>query len=286
MVNRISNIQLALDLRRGLWLIDAPEALLPLAESFLTRSAVSRGEHPAFAADAYRLSDDGGPVASGEGKQEKTVAVIPIHGPLTKYDTCDTYGTTTVAAVMLEMLEDESVAGFVLDIDSGGGCSNAIPPLVEVIRKAQNAGKPVIVHADACFSAAYWIASQCDSIYLDNPLSSCGSIGAYAQLLDDSTDGEGRRIVTVYAPESSDKNIAYREALEGKPQKLEAELSALVKEFHSAVKAGRPKLDAAAAGVLSGAKFGPDEAKKHGLIDGMMSLEECIGVAFIRSEYR
>ncbi len=284
MVNRTSNIQLALDLRRGYWLIDAPEVLLPLAEAFLSRATTSR-EYPALSAGIYGLSDEGTAVPAGDGGEDNVVAVIPVHGPLTKYDTCDTFGTVTIAAKMLEMLEDKSVKGFVLDIDSGGGCSNAVAPLVEAIRKAQNAGKPVIAHADACFSAAYWIASQCDAIYLDNPLSSCGSIGAYAQLLDDSTDGEGRKIVTVYAPESTDKNIAYREALEGKPQKMEEELSALVQEFHHAVKSGRPKLDASAKGVLSGAKFSPFEAQKNGLIDGQMSLDDCIGVVFIRSEY-
>lgn len=285
MVNRISNIQLALDLRRGLWLIDAPEALLPVANAFLSRAGSAR-EHPAYAADAYRLSDDGAPVAVEDDEhREKWVAVVPLHGPLTKYDTCESHGTATVAAEMLRLLEDKSVAGFVLDVDSGGGCSNAVPPLVEAIRKVQNAGKPIIAHCDACFSAAYWIASQCDALYLDNPLSSCGSIGAYAQLLDDSTDEAGRKIITVYAPESKDKNAAYREALEGKPQKLESELSALVQEFHHAVKSARPKLKASADGVLTGAKFSPNDAQANGLSDGQMTLEECIGVAFIRSEY-
>lgn len=278
-------MQLALDLRRGLWLIDAPEALLPIADAFLSRST-DGGVLAPFSPAAYRLSEEGVPsVADADTADEGTVAVIPLHGPLTKYDTCTSYGAMTIAAEMLERLGDESVAGFVLDVDSGGGCANAVPPLVEAIRKVRVAGKPIIAHCDACFSAAYWIASQCDALYLDNPLSSCGSIGAYAQLLDDSSDGGGRRIVTVYAPESKDKNAAYREALEGKPEKMEKELSALVAEFRSAVRSGRPDVKDAD-GVFSGAKFSPAEAKAVGLADGRMSLEECIGVAFIRSEYR
>lgn len=278
-------MQLALDLRRGLWLIEAPEALLPMAEAFLSRST-DGGVLASFSPAVYRLSDGGfQPVACAGPGDGGTVAVIPLHGPLTKYDTCSSYGTATVAAKMLELLGDESVVGFVLDVDSGGGCANAIPPLVEAIGKVQAAGKPIIAHCDACFSAAYWIASQCDAVYLDNPLSSCGSIGAYAQLLDDSSDGEGRRIVTVYAPESKDKNAAYREALEGKPEKMERELSALVAEFRSAVRSGRPNVRDAE-GVFSGATFSSAEAKANGLADGRMSLEECVGVAFIRSEYK
>ena len=285
MANRANTIQLALDLRRGLWLIDTPEAFLPVVESFLSRST------PGPVLDGYRgqgyvLSGLGIPEMAGESDAAvQKVIVVPLHGPMTKYDTCESYGTATIAQKMAEYMAEEDVAGFVLDIDSGGGSANAVPPLVAAIAKARDAGLPVVAHADACFSAAYWVASQCDAVFLDNPLSACGSIGAYAQLLDDSTDGAGRKIITIYAPESKDKNLAYRDALEGKTERMQKELSALVGEFRRAVQTGRLKVKDAE-GVFSGAKFSPDDAVAAGLADGMASLEDCIVNVFIRHEFK
>lgn len=285
MANRANIIQLALDLRRGFWLIDAPEAFLPVVESFLSRSsdsAVLQG----YDTDSYRLSDSGALAAIGAGDPADTqkVIVVPLHGPMTKYDNCESYGTATIARKLTDLLTEEGNIGFVLDIDSGGGSANAVPPLVEAIGKVRAAGLPIIAHADACFSAAYWVASQCDALFLDNPLSSCGSIGAYAQILDDSSDGAGHKIITVYAPESKDKNAAYRDALAGKPQRMEKELSELVAEFRRSVLSGRPKVRDTE-GVFSGATFSPSEAQAVGLADGMMSLEDCICSIFIRHEF-
>lgn len=284
MANRANTIQLALDLRRGFWLIDAPEAFLPVVDAFLSRSTAGPVLED-YRAESYRLTDDGDiDMAKDEDAAVQKVIVVPVHGPMTKYDTCESYGTTTIAQRMLRYMSEDGVVGFVLDIDSGGGSANAVPPLVEAISKARAAGLPVIVHADACFSAAYWVASQCDAVFLDNPLSSCGSIGAYAQLLDNSTDGEGRKIITIYAPESKDKNIAYRDALAGKPEKMEKELSSLVAEFRSAVQSGRPGVKDME-GVFSGAKFAPAEAVAAGLADGQASLDDCIANIFIRHEF-
>jgi protease-4 len=222
-----------------------------------------------------------------EETQARRVLVIPVHAEMTKYNNCGNYGTARTAEKASKYVNDPSVAGFVLDIDSPGGASNAVYPLVELIGRIRAAGKPVIAHCDSCYSAAYWVASQCDAVFADNELSGFGSIGAYAQLLDDREDKQtGFKVVTVYAPESTEKNLAYREALDGKPGKLQKELSKLVKAFHAAVKAGRPSLKADADGVLTGAVFQAGEAIDLGLADGMATLEECIQNVFIRAEYK
>lgn len=284
-----SVIQLALDLRRGSWLIKDPGILMPVVNAFFNRDRIALDPLPEMSAPLFRLSSDGERArnVSKEEENHPKVAVIPIHCALTKYETCENYGTTQFAAKISKFLEDATVVGFVLDIDSPGGCVNAIPPLVEAIGRIKAAGKPVIAHCDACYSAAYWIASQCDAVFADNETSSgLGSIGAYVQILDDREDkSTGFKVITVYAPESKDKNLAYREALDGRPEKMQAELSRLVQAFHAAVKAGRPALKADAEGVLSGAEFTAQEAVTLGLADGIASLDECIRNVFIRAEF-
>ncbi|MBQ9660713.1 MAG: S49 family peptidase [Bacteroidales bacterium] len=285
MAKRTNYLQLALDLRHGGWLIHDPDVLLPVVNAFLLRQPMPRVELDEYQVSGYQLSG-GNAKKSGAGSKEPRVIVVPLRGSMTKYETCETYGTEDIASKMSALVDDPSVLGFVLDIDSGGGAANSVPPLVAAIARAKAAGKPVIAHVDACYSAAYWVASQCDAIFMNSELSGVGSIGAFAQILDNREDKQtGFKVITVYAPQSGDKNAAYREALDGKPERLQKELSDLVEIFHAAVRAGRPRLQAEKDGVLTGATFAPKKAISVGLADGMASLEECVENVFVRAEY-
>lgn len=288
MADKHSNvIQLALDLRRGTWLIKDPDIFMPAVDAFFSRQPVAASPLPDLSLTAFRMSADGESVQSAdEEEQTRRVMIIPVHGGMTKYDTCDNYGTSRLAERIQRYLTDPSVVGFVLDIDSPGGSSSSVYPLVGAIRKIKAAGKPVIAHCDACYSAAYWVASQCDAIFADNDLSGLGSIGAFAQILDDREDKQtGFKVITIYAPESTDKNRPYRDALEGNPEKMQETLSKLVKVFHASVKTGRPSLKADTDGVLTGADFLAEEAVAVGLADGMATLEECVQNVFVRAEF-
>ena len=282
-----NNIQLALSLLRGRWLLADAESLLPHAFNFLSRQT-SEIQMTEFEPVFYMT--DGKSLTSGEGSpanKKKKVAVIPMHGPLTKYWGCSTVGTMEVAGEITELARREDIVGFVLDIDSPGGASNSIPCMTAAIEQVRKAGKPIIAHCDFCASAAYWIASQCDAVFMDNIMSEVGSIGAYASFLDDRENKQtGQKIISVYAPESSDKNRAYREALEGKYTLCQEELSELVQMFHKAVRDGRPDIKADEPGVFTGATFFTPKAVDLNLADGQMSLEDCIENVFIRAEFK
>ncbi|MBR4299861.1 MAG: S49 family peptidase [Bacteroidales bacterium] len=281
-----NNIQLALSLLRGRWLLADAESLLPHAFDFLSRmtSDVQTTEYsPAlYMADGSMASGD--PAVSGK---KKKVAVIPMHGPLTKYWGCSTVGTMEVAEEIMALAGREDIVGFVLDIDSPGGASNAIPCMTAAISHVQKLGKPIVAHCDFCASAAYWIASQCDAVFMDNIMSEVGSIGAYASFIDDREDKQtGRKVISVYAPQSSDKNRAYREALEGKYKLCQEELSELVVMFHNAVKTARPNIKSEAEGVFTGATFFTPQAVDLNMADAQMSLEDSIENVFIRAEFK
>jgi len=279
----LNNTQIALDILRGIWLLHDADALLPYALKFLERktSEAAKNEYTPSLSSGSRSSQ------KKSSSDQKKVLVLPIHGALTKYETCTTYGTTDMAAALLEYASKDDIVGVVLDIDSPGGSSNAIMPMVNAINQVKAMGKPIIVHTDFCASAAIWVASQCDAIFMDNSLSEIGSIGAYATIFDNSQNLQtGEKVITIYADESSDKNKGIREALEGKYDTIKAELSELVSDFQTAVKAGRPDLKADAEGVMTGAMFRPAKAIKLGLADGMASLQECIENVYIRAEYQ
>ena len=262
---------LARDILQGKWLVSDPERLLPLARAFLSKT-------PFVTADR----DDDPPVRAeqdGRGSGDSTgIAVIPIHGTMTKYETCESRGSMFIARTIREAAGDGTVAGVVLDIDSGGGSVSAVPPLLEAIRLLRAAGKPVFAHADLCGSAAYWVASQCDALYLDNPLSEAGSIGLVAMVVDSSAPNPetGAREIVVYARESPDKNLPVREALKGNYELLMDELSPVAQQFHRDVCAGRPSLRKDADGVLTGKLFRASDAITLGLADAVRTLDETV----------
>lgn len=282
---RTDNVRLAMDILRGRWMLSDAEALLPHALDFLARvpSGMSAADYVPvlYSGEGPAVSVDG-----GAAEKRDQVAVIPLHGPLTKYWSCGTVSAEEVAADMLKYAGQDDVVGFVLDIDSPGGSANAVFPMTSAVRQIRDKGKPVVVHCDLCASAAYWIASQCDAVFMDNPMSQVGSIGAYATYVDDRENRQtGERYISIYARESPDKNRAYREALEGRYVVCQDELSELVAMFRDAVLAGRPSVKADVDGVFSGALFYPDKAMSAGLADGVKSLSECVENVFIRAEF-
>ena len=191
-----------------------------------------------------------------------------------------------MADLIDEFLEREDVCAFVLDIDSPGGRDNAVPPVLAAIGRVRGAGKPIIAHTDQCCSAAYWIASQCDVICADNILSETGSIGAYMTVIDNSAVNPqtGEREIDIYAPQSTDKNKAYRDAIAGDTAEAERELEEIVGYFIADVKAGRPSLDDERPGVLSGAVFKTAAAIDAGLVDCQAQLSDCVEIAYVRAE--
>lgn len=284
------NKQLALDILRGKWMlhdaqqyakaarnfVNRTDAAGPLSEDSVRVTLTAAASGNSFSLDEY---DQGQPSA------EKYVMILCLQGCLTKWDNC--FGTATMeAADLLDAYrDDEKICAFVLDIDSPGGCSNAVEPLRAAIAKVRATGKPVIAHCDQCCSAAYWIASACDTILADNILSEFGSVGAYIQYVDAraANPQTGEKVIEIYAPESVDKNKAYRDALDGNVEAAQKELSALVQVFIADVKAGRPDLDAEREGVLSGAVFSGQDAIDAGLADAFADLESCVEIAYVRA---
>ena len=271
---KADTFQLARDIMQGKWLVANPDTLLPVARAFLNRLPV---DMEVKAAEVSTVADSG-----AEAEESKNVAIVPLHGTMTKYDTCGSYGTTFIAKRLREMADDGNVIGIVLDIDSPGGSCSAIPPMLEAISYAKSKGKPVYVHADCCASAAYWVASQCDAIYMDNDLSEVGSIGAMAVFVDGTAVNPltGEKTLIVYADESSEKNRAYRDALDGNFEAAKAELKPLVNQFQNAVVSGRPNIQKEEHGVLSGAMFSTADALRLNMADAKKTLSETIEAVF------
>lgn len=284
----VNNRMLAGDILRGEWLLDSRSApkMLEAARAFLRRELVNGTNTEPIRLSFQALDGTEQTVSSGEDANltQPFVLIVPLQGALTQYDNCFGTATMEVVDILEQYRMDENVIGFILDINSPGGAVNAVMPLVNEIKKIQADGKPIIAHCDFAASAAYWIASQTDAIIMDNILSEVGSIGVCSTVIDDREDkATGEKRLTIYAPQSVDKNKAYRDALDGKFETMEKKLSETAVVFQESVKAGRPKLKAEAEGVLSGAVFTTAKAIELNMADGTGNLASCVEIVAIRA---
>lgn len=210
-----------------------------------------------------------------------SIAIIPINGAMTKNDTYCSFGTNTMASIMKDGIKSENIKAFVLHTDSGGGAVDSIAPLSNMILAARQAGKPVVGLADMAASAAYYVLSFADHIMADNDISSeFGSIGVMASFQDVKPYYEklGIKFHTIYATQSTHKNLEFEQALQGKYDLIRSEmLDPLAIEFQRTVRENRAgKINLTVPGILNGRMFYAKDAKKNGLIDSIGDLEKAL----------
>lgn len=211
---------------------------------------------------------------------EGSVAFIPVKGVMMKENGMSHYGTESIGSVVMEAGRHKNIKSIVLEIDSGGGSVDAMAPMIDAIRKAQES-KPVVAWADLAASAAYWTASAANLIIASNDISSeFGSIGVMMSFIDARPvwEKEGYKFHKIYAPESDHKNLPFEKALLGDYDMIRTEeLSPLAKKFQKAVRENRKgKVDITQKGILNGKMYFARDAIKFGLADELGNREYAI----------
>jgi len=204
------------------------------------------------------------------------VAVLPITGPIMKYDYCGSTGTKTMAEMVRQINQAPNIAGLVVNIDSGGGEAYATKELSDEIR---NLKKPTITLVDgfAC-SAAYWIGSATSEVVLSSAADVVGSIGTYVTLLDDKEfyESKGIKIHEIYASKSNNKNATHREALQGNYDPIIQEMIDPVNELFLQAVSKHRAASTLADDALSGKTYMGKKAIKAGLADTIAGMDYCI----------
>lgn len=207
-----------------------------------------------------------------------SIAVINIVGPVLKYDAfCGPTGSVTTGSLVLKAAENPNVKSILFLIDTPGGQVAYTPELAAIIKSVS---KPTIgLVSDLMASAGMWLGSAMDEIYAENNMAEIGSIGVYCAFIDQKGkfEKEGSKIYEIYAPQSTEKNKDYRDALAGKPELMESKLAFIADQFIQTVKDNRgDRLNLKAGDPFKGAMFYASEAQAIGLIDGIKSLSEVV----------
>lgn len=221
------------------------------------------------------------------GSLEGVVAVVPISGPILKYNgDCGEPGSITRVG-WLQMVDNmPNVTAVVILWDTPGGMVDGTATLSNTIKSMK---KFTISYVDdgMCCSAGMWGATSANEFYASKKTDTVGSVGVLCTLADFTGYYEqlGITVQTVYAPQSEDKNKEYRQWQEtGDSSLVAADLGVIADEFIASIKANRPDAVRTEAKWNKGASFFADEALKYHLIDGIMPLEKVIKRAHFKGK--
>jgi signal peptide peptidase SppA len=219
--------------------------------------------------------------ARGAAKQAGDVTIVPVMGLLTQRG--GWFGTSVerTRATFRDAMADGSRA-VVLQIDSPGGEVYGIEELGAEIRAARG-GKPIVAAADSlAASAAYWIASQADEVFV-TPSGEIGSIGILGAHEDWSValDQMGIKVTLVSAGEGKVEGSPLGPLSDEALEDMTLDIERYYGMFVGAVKRGR-SANGRSVGVETirsewGAwVYGAEEAVSIGMADHVGTIEDAV----------
>ncbi|GHU20444.1 hypothetical protein FACS189472_11780 [Alphaproteobacteria bacterium] len=212
-----------------------------------------------------------------------SIAVIPIHGLLTKNCQCDSHFFVTTSyneihELVATALEDSKNNSILLDIDSPGGEVGGLFDLVDFIYESREA-KPIYAIAnDHAFSGAYAIASAASKIFV-NRTSGVGSIGVIATHLDISEydKKEGMKYMTIFAGDKKNDLSPHQPLSDDAISDLQKEVNRLYGMFVAMVARNRNVSSAQVKATQAATYFGADSLSL-GLADEVCDGRKCLQI--------
>ena len=217
------------------------------------------------------------------------VAIIQIEGAMMKAES-KFGGTSTIRIrqAIRAAVQDPEIDSILLHIDSPGGTVSGTKELADEVLSARQS-KPVHAYIeDLGASAAYWVASQCETISA-NLTAEVGSLGVVAVIYDQSKQFE-RMGVKVHVVSTGKFKGAGAPGSEISADML-AEVQELVDDLHevfmTAVLSGRKMERAELDAIADGRVFLASKALKLGLVDAVETVDEMVGrMALLGAEKR
>lgn len=211
------------------------------------------------------------------------IGILPISGPIFGKANLLTMlsGATSLSEFRQDfksMLNSDDVDAIVLDIDSPGGTSEYLQEVGDEIFAAREI-KPVYSIANTMAgSAAYWLASQADKLYMA-PSGLVGSVGAYRVHIDqsgkDANDGNRFTFTSAgkYKVEDSPHSPLSEEARDYRQQQVDE----CYNDFLSAVARGRGiTTQEVSENFGQGRVVTSKHASQKGMVDGVVELESLV----------
>lgn len=220
-------------------------------------------------------------------RSPRSVAVIPVHGVIEPKMSLMSllFGGTGLDAFSAEFraaVEDKSVKGIVLDIDSPGGSVTGTPEAADMIYQARGSKPIVSVVNPMCCSGAYYLAASTDRIV--GPESGrYGSVGVRYTHYDVSEmmAQMGVKETTIIAKDSPHKNeLDPSQPLQDSDrEEIQNLVDDAMSDFVASVSRGRGvSREEVVERFGQGRVVTGRQAKRAGMIDRFASLDETVSL--------
>lgn len=269
-----------IDVLNSPWAI-VPDKFLQIVEIYDTHL---RGEKIDVAAIEARI---GKPLKNEQTRYsvEGGVAIIPIDGVLSKKMNLFSEISGGVSTQMLghtfqQAIDDPTVHSIILAIDSPGGTVDGTQNVADQIFASRGKKKVVALASGMMGSAAYWIGSAADQVFISSDTDIVGSIGVVATHIDYSQQEHARGVKITEIAAGKYKRIASQhEPLtpEGRAS-IQDQIDHVYSIFVDSVAKHRgvssqDVLDKMADGRI----FLGKKARDAGLVDGVSTLDALVG---------
>lgn len=206
------------------------------------------------------------------------IAILPMMGHMMKQGS-SFGGCSTVACRRLirQAVRSDNVNGLMLYVDSPGG---SVPGTAELAEEVARARKTIPVRAhveDTGASAAYWVASQAESITC-NKMGEVGSIGCVAAISDSSkmAEAQGVKVHVISTGPHKGAGVPGSPVTDEQLAVFQEQVHDVNAHFLDAVRAARGFNDEQLAAASDGRVFIAEKARDRGLIDGVSSFEDAV----------
>jgi len=210
-------------------------------------------------------------------RTESGVGVLPINGAMSRDGGMCSYGNEQLARWSNILDRDEHTRAVAYKINSPGGTVDSTRMLADIVRSMS---KPTVAWTPFAASAAYFVASQCTEIVVEDQLvGGVGSIGVLMILVNQAKalEKQGFDVQILRADGSQDKALVngIEPITEQTRAEIQTMLNACRQEFVGYVRRGRAgKLTSNE--VFSGKMYSAKEAIRLGLADRTGTFQQAI----------
>ncbi len=275
--------------------LDAPWACLPehhatihhLVEAWARGERVDLQDLEARRGEALRGPAQGYEVRNG-------VAVIPVMGTMSPRMNlmADVSGGVSSELLVRDVkaaAADPKIRGIVLQVDSPGGAVAGTQPAAAAVMAARQR-KPVLALAEGTMaSAAYWVGSAAEQIYLSSGTDQVGSIGVIMRQRDTSQAKAAAGIVDTEIVAGKFKNVGSDNGPLSDPDRavLQDRVDQIYSVFVGDVARQRgTSVEKVLSDMADGQVFIGQQAIDAGLADGVSNLDDLVAEVADRAKWR
>lgn len=221
---------------------------------------------------------------------KSTIAIIGGEGAImtgrggagSPFSTSSDIYSDDLARAIYQAIDDKNVKAIVFRVSSPGGSPDASEQILDAIRAAKKAGKPVVVSMGAyAASGGYWVSSEADWI-VAQPTTLTGSIGVFGgkivfadALARFGVDMRGLSVGGEYADAFSPTQTFDQ----GQRAAFAASMDLIYEQFVERVARGRKLPVERVREIAKGRVWTGAQAKELGLVDQLGGMNEAIAKA-------